>query len=147
MRLEELFNKKVEKVIGRNPITKEPIEFVRTLWCWEELEFICDEDDLRALYKVELTDEEFNVIIEGFNYMLNDNECKDLLYDEERRMAIYAMNNLNKEQCRIYLIVEEINTLDEHFYSGMAEELAKNDVEKSLFKKLREALEDEEEDF
>lgn len=144
MRLEELFNKKVEKVIGRNPRTKEPIEIERNLWSYECLEFSYDEDDLRALSKVELTKEEFNLIIEGFNYMLNDDECKDLLDDEERRMAIYAMNNLDKEQCRIYLIVEEINILDEHFYSGMAEELAKNDVEKSLFKKLMEALTEEE---
>lgn len=142
MRLEELFNKKVEKVIGRNPRTKEPIEIVRTLWSWEELEFSCDEDELRALSKVKLTEEEFNVIIEAFNYMLNDDEGKDLLDDEDKRMATYAMNNLNKEQCRIYLIVEEINVLDDLFYDGIIEELAKTDAERSLFRKVREALED-----
>lgn len=149
MKLEELFNKKLQRVTGINPRTKEPIDFVRTLWCWNCLEFSCDEEYLLALSKVKLTEEEINVIIEGFNYMLNDNECRDLLDDEERRMATYAMNNLDKEQCRIYLIVEDIALLDEHFLSGMAEELAKTDVERSLYRKLREALEDddEEEDF
>lgn len=149
MRLEELFNKKVKNVIGIKPITKEPIEIVRTLWKWEELEFSCDEDELRALSKVKLTEEEFNVIIEGFYYMLNDNECRDLLDDEEREMITYAIKNIDNEQCRIYLIVEDIALLDEHFLSGMAEELAKTDVERSLYRKLREALEDEddEEDF
>ncbi|MDU3548956.1 MAG: hypothetical protein E7F83_16240 [Clostridium sp.] len=149
MRLEELFNKKVEKVIGRNPRTKEPIEIVRTLWSWEELEFSCDEDELRALSKVEaeLTEEEFNVIIEAFNYMLNDEEGKELLNDEDRRMATYAMNNLQKKQCRLYLISEEINVLDDLFYDGILEDLTDKEVERSLFRKLREALEDEEEEF
>ncbi|MDU7364278.1 hypothetical protein [Clostridium sp.] len=144
MRLEELFNKKVEKVTGINPITKEPIEFVRTLWKWEELEFSCDEDELRALNKVELTDEEFNVIIEGFNYMLNDEEGKDLLDDEDRRMATYAMNNLQKKQCRLYLISEQINVLDDLLFDGILEDLTDKEVERSLYRKLREALEDEE---
>lgn len=146
MRLEELFNKKVEKVIGRNPITKEPIEIVRTLWKWEELEFSCKEDDLIALSKVEaeLTDEEFNVIIEGFNYMLNDEEGKDLLDDEDRRMATYAMNNLQKKQCRLYLISEQINVLDDLLFDGILEDLTDKEVERSLYRKLREALEDEE---
>ncbi|MDI9216021.1 hypothetical protein [Clostridium tertium] len=143
MRLEELFNKKVEKVTGINPITKEPIEFVRNLWSWEELEFSCKEDDLIALSKVELTDEEFNVIIEGFNYMLNDEEGKELLDDEDRKMATYAMNNLQKKQCRLYLISEEINVLDDLFYDGILEDLTDKEVERSLYRKLREALEDE----
>lgn len=149
MRLEELFNKKLQRVTGINPRTKEPIEFIRTLWSWEKLEFSCDEDELRALSKVKLTEQEFNVIIEGFYYMLNDNECRDLLDDEEREMITYAIKNIDNEQCRIYLIVEDIALLDEHFLSGMAEELAKTDVERSLYRKLREALEDDddEEDF
>lgn len=149
MKLEELFNKKLHRVTGINPRTKEPIEFERTLWSWNCLEFSCDEEELRALSKVKLTEEEFNVIIEGFNYMLNDNECRDLLDDEEREMITYAIKNIDNEQCRIYLIAEDIALLDEHFLSGMAEELAKTDVERSLYRKLREALEDEddEEDF
>lgn len=147
MRLEELFNKKLQRVTGINPITKEPIEFIRTLWSWEELEFICKEDDLISLNKVELTDEEFNVIIEGFNYMLNDEEGKDLLDDEDRRMATYAMNNLHKKQCRLYLISEEINVLDDLLFDGILEDLTNKEVERSLYRKLREALEDDEEDF
>lgn len=149
MKLEELFNKKLQMVTGINPITKEPIEFERTLWSWEELEFSCKEDDLIALSKVELTDEEFNVIIEGFNYMLNDEEGKDLLDDEDRRMATYAMNNLEKEQCRLYLISEQINVLDDLLFDVILEDLTDNKVERSLYRKLREALEDDddEEDF
>lgn len=144
MKLEELFNKKLQMVTGINPITKEPIEFERTLWSWEELEFSCKEDDLIALSKVELTDEEFNVIIEGFNYMLNDEEGKDLLDDEDRRMATYAMNNLQKKQCRLYLISEQINVLDDLLFDGILEDLTDKEVERSLYRKLREALEDEE---
>ncbi|WP_111930505.1 hypothetical protein [Clostridium tertium] len=147
MKLEKLFNKKLQRVTGINPITKEPIEFIRTLWSCEELEFICKEDDLISLNKVELTDEEFNVIIEGFNYMLNDEEGKDLLDDEDRRMATYAMNNLDKEQCRIYLILEDINLLDDLLFDGILEDLTNKEVERSLYRKLREALEDDEEDF
>ncbi|EOR27382.1 hypothetical protein A500_04546 [Clostridium sartagoforme AAU1] len=149
MRLEDLFNKKVQTVTGMNPITKEPIEVKRTLWSWNCLEFSCKEDDLIALSKVELTDEEFNVIIEGFNYMLNDEEGKELLDDEDRRMSTYAMDNLEKEQCRLYLISEQINVLDDLLFDGILEDLTDKEVEKSLYRKLREALEDddEEEDF
>lgn len=144
--MNKLFNKKLKKVKGINPITKEPIEFEREIWNYECLEFICDEDDLKALSKVEteLTEKEFNVIIEGFNYILNDKECKDLLDDEDRERVTYALGNLDKEQCRIYLIIEDINILDEHFHSGMAEKYALSDEERGLYKKLREALTDEE---
>lgn len=146
MRLEELFNKKLQSVTGINPITKEPIEFERNLWSYECLEFSFNEDDLRALSKVEaeLTNEEFNVIVEGFNYMLNDDECKDLLSEEDRKMVTYALNNLNKEQCRIYLIFEQINVLDDLLFDGILEDLTDKEVERSLYRKLREALEDEE---
>lgn len=149
MRLEELFNKKLQRVTGINPRTKEPIEFVRTLWSWNCLEFSCDEEYLLALSKVKLTEEEFNVIIEGFNYMLNDEEGKELLDDEDRRMATYAMNNLDKEQCRIYLISEQINVLDDLLFDGILEDLTDKEVERSLYRKLREALEyeDDDEDF
>ncbi|MBS5937746.1 hypothetical protein [Clostridium sp.] len=142
--MKELFNKKIVKVTGRNPITKEPIEIEKEIWSWNELEFYCNEDDLRALSKVELTDEEFNLIVRDFNVLLNNSECKDLLDDEERKMIAYALKNIDNEECRIYLLVEEISILDDLFYDGIVYEMAKNDIEKSLFKKLMEALTDEE---
>lgn len=140
--MKELFNKKIVKAIGRNSRTKESINIEREIWSWNELEFYAREECLRVLNKVELTDEELNVIIKDFNYLLNDNECKDLLDNDERRMSTYALKNIIEKQCKIYLINLYINTLDEHFLSGMAEEMAKTDVEKSLFKKLMEALTD-----
>lgn len=142
--MKELFNKKIVQVIGSNPITKEPIEIEKEMWGWNELEFYCNEDDLRALSKVELTNEEFNLIVRDFNYMLEDYECKDLLNKEERKMITYALKNIDNKECRIYLLVEEISILDDLFYDGIAYDMADTDVEKSLFKKLMEALTDEE---
>lgn len=141
--MEKLFNKKVEKVMRTHPITEEELEVEKYTWSYECLEFMCDEDDLKQLSKVKLTDEEFNLIVEGFNYMLTD-ECKDLLSEKDKEMVTYAMNNIDKEQCRIYLIVEQIGILDDLFYDNIIYEISKDEVEKSLLKKLMEALTDEE---
>lgn len=143
MRLEELFNKKVEKVMRTHPITEEEMEIEKYTWSYECLEFTFDKDDLIKLSKVELTDEEFNFIVEGFNFILNNNECKDLLDEEEIEMITYALNNLQEEQSRIYLLVENIGILYDLFYDNIIYELSEDKVEKSLLKKLMEALTDE----
>lgn len=142
--MEKLFNKKVKKVIKIHPITEEEMEIEKYIWSYECLEFTFDEDDLKALSKVELTDEEFNLIIKELSFILNDSECKDLLNDKERIMITYAVNNLSKEQCKIYLLVEYIDVLDDLFYDNIIYELSENEVEKSLLRKLMEALTDEE---
>lgn len=93
---------------------------------------------MKKLKEVNLTDEEMDVIVKDLELLITDEEFIDLLTNEERESIGNALEDI--EANKMFLVNEYIDSLDEHLWC--AADFAKDEIERCMFNKLNEALDE-----